>query len=473
MKSVLMDSQFPGLITRNMFELNQDRQRQLCHDLTSTAALSLSPPQVHLLPYEPANEKLAEFHASTARIKAIFGGNRSGKSHSGCWQLLKRCQTPNTVAWACSLSNEMNGTILFPKIKSLLDPESIQSISWLNRGREIPAELTLVNGSKIYFKSAEQGPGKFQGTSIDIALADEEIDYAVYREISARLVSTGGTLLLAMTPLKGLSWPYEKIFKVKDDPEIAHWTISLFENKFISEKAKTWFESQLTEDERDQRIEGLFKKLTGSVWKELTEVNIIPRFTIPHEWRKIRAIDWGFVNPLACLWVAMGADKESLYVYQEYYQAGTLLKYHAESIQELDEWGLSESRWKPDFEAAAADHDSQDRAEFENYGIPTIPAEKDVQLGIQTVNRLLKTQPNGRPILYIFDDLEHTLEEANNYHYEPQRKNKNAPEQPAKVNDHTQDALRYACMYFYDDFTDALDFGIDGIIGADPLTSLS
>ncbi len=82
----------------------------------------------------------------------------------------------------------------------------------------------------------------------------------------------------------------------------------------------------------------------------------------------------------------------------------------------------------------------------------------------------IKKRSNGKPSLYIFDDLVHTITETKNYHYEPQRKDKNAPEQPAKINDHTQDALRYACMYFYEGT--ALDFTLDGLMGAEPMIDL-
>ncbi len=56
MTSVSMDSQFPGLITRNMFELNQVRQRQLCQELTAAAALDAS--------YDPERFTRLQYYAS-------------------------------------------------------------------------------------------------------------------------------------------------------------------------------------------------------------------------------------------------------------------------------------------------------------------------------------------------------------------------------------------------------------------------
>ncbi len=455
-----------------MFDLNPARQRDYCHQLTQAFHTSKISQYTSLsLPdYIPANDKIAEFHASTASIRTLFGGNRSGKTESGTWELLQICQEPDTIVWACTVNNEMLGTVLAKKLFKYLDPADIVDIAWINKRQRIPRQINLRNGSQIHCKSYEQGREAFQGTSIRRCWLDEECPKDIFEECQARVIDQEGDILLTLTPLKGMTWVWDDIHEA-DDPNIENWTISLLENKYISQTAKDWFVSRLTQDEIEKRVHGRFMRLVGAVWKEFDPaINIIPRFPIPHPWHKIRSIDFGYVNPFCCLWVAQGEDND-YYVYQEYYRSETLLQDHAQAIKDLDAWGLTDYGCNlPEFEANVADHDAQDRAEFENYGIRTIPAEKDVQVGIQTVNRLFKKRSNGKPSLYIFDDLVHTITETKNYHYEPQRKDKNAPEQPAKINDHTQDALRYACMYFYEGT--ALDFNLDGLMGAEPMIDL-
>lgn len=446
-----------------MFELNPRQQSEYFRQFSSADTHDVS---LSILPYDPANNKIAEFHASQAPIRSLFGGNRSGKTESGCFELLRACQEPNTIVWACTVNNEMLGTVLAPKIFKYLDSLDIIDIAWINKRQKIPRQINLRNGSQIHCKSYEQGREAYQGTSIRLIWLDEECPEDIFEECQARVVDQEGSIILTLTPLKGMTWVWDKIHESKD-PAVQHWTISLLENKYISEKAKQWFVSRLSADEKQKRIYGRFMRLEGLVWKEFDpEVNVIPRFEIPHPWRKIRSIDWGYSNPFACLWLAMGEDGE-LYVYNEYYKTATLLKNHAETIKAMDREGLTHVGYPPEFECTVADHDSQDRAEFANYGIGTAAAEKDVQLGIQTVNRLFKRKENDRPSLYIFEDLEHTITEAKKYKYETQKKNKNAPEQPMKIDDHTQDALRYGCMYFYGG--GIIDIDLDSISGDDPL----
>ena len=100
------------------------------------------------------------------------------------------------------------------------------------------------------------------------------------------------------------------------------------------------------------------------------------KLEIPADWPRWRSIDWGFNNPFTCLWLAQDPDRR-WYVYHEHYQARETLAYHAERIKQISGRERYRATW--------ADHDAQDRYEFENLGIKTTPARKDVHLGIEAV----------------------------------------------------------------------------------------
>jgi len=130
----------------------------------------------------------------------------------------------------------------------------------------------------------------------------------------------------------------------------------------------------------------------------------------------------------------MARDKDKRwYVYREHYAAHQTLAYHAEQIKRIN--GRYRCTW--------ADHDAQDRYEFKSLGIPTIPAKKDIHLGIEAVQAALKVQGDGRPRLFIFKNCTHTIKEMTGYKWAEGTETKDAKDEPMKVNDHCPDCVRY------------------------------
>ena len=108
------------------------------------------------------------------------------------------------------------------------------------------------------------------------------------------------------------------------------------------------------------------------------------------------------------------------------------LAYHAERIKQISSRQRYLATW--------ADHDAQDRYEFENQGIKTTPAKKDVHLGIEAVQSTLKVQGDGRPRLFIFDTCKHLVQEMTGYRWAEGTETRDAKDEPLKINDHTCDA---------------------------------
>ncbi len=90
-----------------------------------------------------------------------------------------------------------------------------------------------------------------------------------------------------------------------------------------------------------------------------------------------------------------------------------------------------------------ADHDAQDRFEFQKLGINTVPAKKDIHLGIEAVQSALKVQGNGRPRLQIFSNCKNTIREMGGYKWAEGTEKKDAKDEPLQLNDHTCDDIRY------------------------------
>jgi PBSX family phage terminase large subunit len=131
----------------------------------------------------------------------------------------------------------------------------------------------------------------------------------------------------------------------------------------------------------------------GAVYDDWNEdIHLIDPFPIPAEWRRIRAIDFGFTNPFVCLWIAVDGDGRA-YVYRQIYMTERTVRRHAEQIKTLS---AGEK-----IEATVADHDAEDRATLRENGITTLAAIKEIKPGIEAVKDRLLVAGDGKPRLFV------------------------------------------------------------------------
>ncbi len=202
---------------------------------------------------------------------------------------------------------------------------------------------------------------------------------------------------------------------------------------------------------RKERLRfGRWVQAEGVVYESFNRtIHIVDRFKIPPEWRRIRSIDFGYVNPFVCQWWAIDRDGR-MYLYREIYMTGRTVAAHAKQILELSR--------DETFESTDADHDAEDRATLHSLHIHTQPAIKAIRPGIQAVDERLAIAGDGRPRLMIFRDalverdaaLEEaklpccTAEEFDGYVWPKGGDGKPLKETPVDLNNHGMDTTRYA-----------------------------
>jgi PBSX family phage terminase large subunit len=198
---------------------------------------------------------------------------------------------------------------------------------------------------------------------------------------------------------------------------------------------------------------GLWVAAEGVVYEEFDRsLHLIDRFSIPKEWRRFRVVDFGFTNPLVCQWWAIDHDNR-MYRYREIYRTQTIVEDHAKEINRLSEGEF--------IEATVCDHDAQERATLERYGIPTMGADKSVITGIQAVKDRMVRLRDGKPHIFLLRDSlvsadqslldakkpTCTEQEIESYMWHKSQDGKPNKEEPVKLDDHGCDALRYGVMY--------------------------
>jgi phage terminase large subunit-like protein len=404
-----------------------------------------------ILTYKPLPAPKA-FHKNPAKFRWLLGGNRSGKSESNTGYDLcsfalgihpYRPTPPNAVIWCVTDTWSLVGKILYEeKILKYLPESQVANVVWHNKAENIPKQIDLINGNTIELKSYDQGRRSFQGRAIDAFYGDEQCKsdaLGIWQEIQARLLDKSGFSAQTMTPIVFQPWFEERIKNLPPSDEVFY--ANLEDNRksrggYIDDAEIDLMIAEWPDSVKETRIKGHFAAFLGAVFRDFTkDTHVIKPFEIPPEWSRFRAIDFGFNNPFACLWLARDGDQR-WYVYAEYEQARELLGCHAERIKQISKGNRYRMTW--------ADHDAQGRAELNALGIMTTPARKDVNLGIESVQACLKVQPDGKPRLYIFDTCRNTIRAMQGYRWAEGTDNADAKDMPLKIDDHTIDSLRYA-----------------------------
>lgn len=202
--------------------------------------------------------------------------------------------------------------------------------------------------------------------------------------------------------------------------------------------------------------QGLWVAVEGVVYDYDETIHRITRDQLPDIRRWFLAIDFGYKNAFVCqMW---GTDHDDrLYLVNEIYMTEKTVNVHAPAIKAMI--------GNRHIEAIIADHDAEDRATLAEFGLRTIPAKKEIKLGIQKVQERLKVQGDDKPRLFIVEDacMEYdrnlyreypgdlhpcsTEHEFPLYAWHEHKDGKADKEVPIDLNNHGMDALRYMVMH--------------------------
>lgn len=329
-------------------------------------------------------------------------------------------------------------------------------------GKSKPELYTYPNGSTITLGGLDN-PDKFLSAEFDFIYINqaEELLLDHYEKLVGRVTGRAGNapypqMIADCNPDIPMHWILQrdrlKRFKMlhRDNP-----TLYDQETGEITELGKQSMEAlnALTGVRRKRGLEGLWVGVEGMVYEGWDRnVHLIDHFEIPKSWRRIRVIDFGFVNPFVCQWWAIDGDLR-MYLYREIYMSQRTVATHAPLIKRLSAG--------EEYEATITDHDAEDRATLKENGIETVAADKRVTVGIEKVQERLVTQKNGKPRLFILRDslVEKdmsmelkfkptcTADEFPAYAWQQAPDGKPAKEEPVKVDDHGVDATRYGVMW--------------------------
>jgi len=190
----------------------------------------------------------------------------------------------------------------------------------------------------------------------------------------------------------------------------------------------------LPERSRKRFLDGEFGQMSGLVYDNFDpEKHIIDDEEIlegkRYDLKKAklyRVIDFGFVHPFVCLWIAHFPD-DNIVIYREFYAKGKTVRENSIDIKRLS--------GDEKYEYTLSDHDSEDRATLAENGIETKPADKEVIAGIDKTYDLYNVNK-----IKVLRSLNNFINEKYSYQW---KENSSKDREVVKLNDDGQDCERY------------------------------
>ena len=395
------------------------------------------------------------------KVGLLVGGNRSGKTEAGAmvaaavaigrgdagvakWMrdngipegsIFKR---PGRVCCVSLTSNE-SIRVQRPKIEQFLPAGTY----WKNRHGAGEAFAQLPNGGTILFKTVDQGARSFQADAWDLCWFDEDPeDQAVMNEARMRLVDRRGRCLISMTPLRGLTWIWDRFVHDPEPGTLCRWIFGEDNPHIPSDELATLLKSYGSH-ERASRARGEFTQLEGRVYQDWSrDLHVIEPFEVPEDWERVAGLDFGTRNPFCCLLAAIDPADSVVHLIAERYKSECTLIRHVEALREMfKEYG------EPGLIVADPEDRGSRISMARDHDMATVKAKKEVRAGLSSVAERLAPDAEGRPHLVVHSNCVNLIREIEGYVWDTRRGKGDQPDKPLKREDHAMDALRYLVHY--------------------------
>jgi phage terminase large subunit-like protein len=296
--------------------------------------------------------------------------------------------------------------------------------------------------------SYDQELEKFEGVSRDLIVMDEEPPLDVYQSNFLRALDCSGKLIIACTPIHGLSWLYYKLYDNPDaiPPAVEHWHVKTSENPHISEsEIEAVMKDPAMQDNLEVALGGEFIPKSNLVFPNFKDELILTTPVKPSDDDMILVgIDPHDRNPWGVIFVLL--NRENNYIaYDEILEQGTV-----EEIAPLIKNKLGHRRanlividTSANVTQATSGKSIKDQL-LTPYGLYCLDADKDVSAGILTINSALKNK-----ILKFGPNCVNIKRQFRSCLWEDWARNRNQKDPKERIlkrDDHLLDAIRYVMM---------------------------
>jgi hypothetical protein len=329
------------------------------NDIAEKATESL--PEAYPVQEKPTQEVLFQpnpgpqtnFLAAPEREVLYGGAAGGGKTYSLIVDPLRYCNNPNMNALILRRTNDELREIIHKSQE--MYPQAFPGAKWMEK----KSQWTFPSGARIWMTYLEQEKDvlRYQGQAFTYIGFDELTQYPTpyaWDYLRSRLRTADPSLPVYMRGTTNPGGPgHGWVKKMFIDPAPAgksFWATDittgetlrypkqhvkseqpLFKRRFIPAKLmdnpflyeQGDYEAMLLslpETQRRQLLEGSWDVAEGAAFSEFDRrYHVTDVFTIPDNWRKFRACDYGYSSYSAVLWFAVDPATEQLVVYREMY----------------------------------------------------------------------------------------------------------------------------------------------------------
>jgi len=188
--------------------------------------------------------------------------------------------------------------------------------------------------SKCYVFAYSKGWERVQGYRLDLVAIDEEPDFKVYDELSARLNASRGYFRLAMTPLHGQTDLFmhfaehdnngQRGIVYYDITQATHWD---------EEHRKEVLEKYSNHPYAEARLRGLPIAGEGLIYPVPDERITVEDFLVPSEWKGIIGLDFPHtIGSFAAVRLAIDETSDTYYLIDSYKSKGDPVALNAHRV---------------------------------------------------------------------------------------------------------------------------------------------
>lgn len=207
-----------------------------------------------------------------ARFKIVIAGRRGGKSYASIASLAKYARYPNRKCMYIAPSYRMAKQIIWEDLKTMLKERN-----WAQKINESDLNITLVNGSTIFLRSADN-PDSIRGIGLDYVVIDEAADIPKLEEtwqaiIRPTLSDREGSAMIISSP-KGKGYLFDLYNNAKHLDDWASWQYTTAQGGIVSEEELAQAKKDLDERTYKQEYEAQFVDYSGVIYYAFGEHNI-------------------------------------------------------------------------------------------------------------------------------------------------------------------------------------------------------
>lgn len=373
------------------------------------------------------------FVDSDARFNIWVGSVRSGKTFISLRRFIDFLQNgPEGDAMIVGVSRET------------IQRNVISQMFQILHAREPgPKTMTIhIFGRRVFLVGANDlgSVRKIKGSTLVSCLVDEvtEVPEEFFKMLQSRLSKPGATLFGTTNPSGPSHWFKKNYIDRRNELDLKWWTFTLEDNPSLDEAYKRAIRNEYTGVWYDRYIEGRWAVATGVVFESFDEMNIYTdRKVNPH--RYVAGIDYGIVNPAACLVGGINEyEMPQIQIEREYFydsmKAGRA-KTDAELADDIQEFLAPFNVESIFIDPSAASF----KVELRNRNLPVVDAPNDVLPGIQIMSKFIEGKN-----LQIHESCVNLQEELQTYAWDPSAADRGI-DKPLKKFDHAIDSCRYLC----------------------------